>query len=67
MNSKKGIINYQSLKAELDTVLDELQNDTTDVDAALKGYERGLELIRQLEKYLKTAENHIKQLQADQE
>ena len=59
--------NYQSLKTELDTVLDELQRDTTDVDAALKGYERGLELIQQLETYLKTAENHIKHLQADRE
>ena len=66
-STTKATKNYQSLKTELDTVLDELQHDSIDVDAALKGYERGLELIQQLETYLKTAENHIKQLQADRE
>lgn len=60
-------INYQALKAELDTVLDNLQQPDTDVDAALKGYQRGLELIGQLENYLKTAENEIVKLQANQE
>ncbi|MBC7708326.1 exodeoxyribonuclease VII small subunit [Polaromonas sp.] len=57
---------YKTLKAELDDVLDALQRDDTDVDAALAGYERGLELISQLEAYLQTAENKIKQLQANQ-
>ena len=58
---------YQTLKTELDTVLDQLQKPDTDVDAALKGYQRGLELITQLESYLKTAENKIITLQASQE
>ena len=58
---------YQALKAELDTVLDQLQQPDTDVDAALKGYQRGLELITQLETYLKTAENQIVTLKPNQE
>ena len=59
-------IDYQALKAELDTVLDELQLPDTDIDAVLKGYQRGLELVSQLENYLKTAENQITKLPASQ-
>jgi exodeoxyribonuclease VII small subunit len=55
---------YQTLKNELDEVLMQLQDESTGIDAALRGYERGLELTRQLEDYLKTAENRIVQLKA---
>ena len=58
-------IDYKALRAELDEVLDQLQQDDTDIDAALKGYEKGLKLIGQLETYLQTAENTIKKLQSD--
>ena len=58
-------IDYKALRSELDEVLDQLQQDDTDIDAALKGYEKGLKLIGQLEAYLQTAENTIKKLQAD--
>lgn len=58
---------YQSLKTELDDVLVQLQQDDTDVDAALKGYERGLTLVTQLEVYLQSAENKIIQLQPQME
>ena len=51
---------YQSLKNELDTIMAELQRDDLDVDLALQHYKRGLELVKQLEQYLKTAENQIK-------
>lgn len=60
-------LSYQALKAELDIVLDQLQQPDIDVDATLKGYQRGLELISQLEAYLKTAENQIIALQANRE
>lgn len=60
-------VSYQALKAELDTVLNQLQQPDTDVDATLKGYQQGLELISQLEAYLKTAENRIILLQANRE
>jgi exodeoxyribonuclease VII small subunit len=54
--------NYRDLKAELDTIMAELQRDDLDVDAALKHYKRGQELIKQLETYLKTAENTLSEL-----
>lgn len=57
---------YQTLKNELDEVLMQLQDESTDIDAALKGYERGLELTKQLEAYLKSAENRIIQLKSNE-
>lgn len=55
---------YQSLKAELDSIMAELQRDDLDVDLALQHYGRGLELVHQLEQYLKTAENQVTELKA---
>jgi exodeoxyribonuclease VII small subunit len=55
---------YQELKVELDQVMSKLQQEELDVDEALKLYERGLQLVQELEKYLKTAENSVKQLKA---
>ena len=57
-------VNYQKLSAELDTILAQLQADDVDIDAALKLYERGVELSKQLESYLKTAQNKVAKLQA---
>jgi exodeoxyribonuclease VII small subunit len=55
---------YESLRQELDDILDELQREDLTVDKALAGYKRGLELVRQLETYLKTAENNVSELKA---
>lgn len=55
---------YEELRTELDTILTELQSNELDIDQALKQYERGREVIKQLEAYLETAENQIKVLQA---
>ena len=55
---------YQSLKAELDSILAELQDENIDVDQTVQKYKRGLELIKQLETQLQDAENTITQLQA---
>lgn len=57
---------YQTLKNELDTLIENLQHNETDVDAALKGYERGLAIIKQLQLYLEASENKIKQLKLNQ-
>jgi exodeoxyribonuclease VII small subunit len=53
---------YETLKTELDTIMAELQREDLDVDEALKHYQRGLELIRQLEQYLAKAENKVTEL-----
>jgi exodeoxyribonuclease VII small subunit len=55
---------YAELQTELDALLTELQRDELDVDEALRYYERGLELVQQLEAYLRNAENKITELQA---
>ena len=60
----KPAIDYQTLQAELDTVMAELQREDLDVDAALKHYQRGLELVEQLQQYLETAENKVIELKA---
>ncbi len=57
--------NYEQLRIELDTILSELQSQELDVDKALEKYQRGLELAQQLEKYLKTAENKVRQLKTE--
>ena len=55
---------YESLNSELEAIMLELQNEGLDIDLALKHYERGLELVKALENYLKTAENKINELKA---
>ncbi len=55
---------YAELRQELDIVLGTLQQDDIDVDDALKAYERGMELVHQLEAALKVAENKITKLKA---
>lgn len=55
---------YQVLASELDDILAELQQSDLDVDVAVKKYERGLELIKELEKYLGEAENRVSELKA---
>jgi exodeoxyribonuclease VII small subunit len=56
--------NYAELKAELDEVMEKLQSDDIGVDEALKAYERGMELVKQLEAKLNEAENKITKLKA---
>ena len=52
------------MKDELENIMVKLQAEDIDVDEALKLYERGLELVKQLNKYLKTAENTVQELKA---
>ena len=53
---------YRAMSDELESIVADLQQDDIDVDVAMQKYERGLDLIKQLEKYLKTAENKIEKL-----
>ncbi|HUY85426.1 MAG TPA: exodeoxyribonuclease VII small subunit [Candidatus Dormibacteraeota bacterium] len=57
-------INYQKLQAELDQIMHELQREDIDVDEALKAYERGLSIIKDLEQYLGQAENRVREIKA---
>jgi exodeoxyribonuclease VII small subunit len=53
---------YKQLQTELDEVLEKIQAEELNVEEAIKLYEQGEKLIRELETYLKTAENKIKKL-----
>ena len=64
INPQEPVPSYQVLKDELETVMAELQREDLDVDVALKHYQRGLELVRQLEQYLETVENKVIELKA---
>lgn len=60
----KKDLDYQSLSDELDTLLANLQRSDIQVDEAMKLYERGLGLIKQLEERLEQAENELVKLKA---
>ena len=62
MKTNKSETTYAELKSELDGVLNALQQDDISVDDAMKCYERGMELVKQLETTLKDAENKITKL-----
>lgn len=58
---------YHAMSSELEQILAELQQEDIDIDAAMKRYERGLQLIAELETYLKTAETKITKLKSSAE
>ena len=55
---------YQDLETELQDIIAWFEGDTFDVDEAVGKYRRGLELITELETYLGTAENTVRELKA---
>lgn len=59
-----GPIDYKALQQELDTILSKLQHSELDIDEAVKAYERGMELVKELEMYLSKAENTVTKLKA---
>ena len=60
----KNDATYLELNTELDGILSRLQSGNLDIDEAVQCYERGTELVKQLEAYLKQAENKITKLKA---
>ena len=60
--AQKKPLDYKELNNELDDIIDQLQNPETDIDEALLLYARGQKVVKELEQYLKTAENSVKKL-----
>lgn len=60
-------IDYKALSTELDQVLDKLQAGDVDIDEAMTLYERGMTITKELESYLKTAENKVRKVKAEWE
>ena len=52
-------ISFKELNNELETILEKLQSSELDVDQILVEYQKGIEIVEQLEKYLETARNKI--------
>jgi exodeoxyribonuclease VII small subunit len=55
---------YQDLETELQGIIGWFEGDNFDVDEAVAKYKRGLELLKELEQYLNTAENTVRKLKA---
>ncbi|MEO8863313.1 MAG: exodeoxyribonuclease VII small subunit [Candidatus Saccharimonadales bacterium] len=53
---------FKQLQADLDVVLEKLQSDEVDIDQALGLHKQGQDIIKQLEVYLKNAQNEIKKI-----
>lgn len=62
MTDKK--FDYRKSSDELDALLDRLQSGELSIDEAVPAYEKGMQLVKELEQHLKTAENRITELQA---
>lgn len=52
-------LNYRQLNQQLEEILDQLQGSDLDIDEAIKKYEQGMAIVKDLEKYLKEAENKV--------
>ncbi len=51
--------NYQQLSQQLESILNDLQNGNLDIDDAIKQYEQGMKIVKQLQTYLKEADNKV--------
>lgn len=60
----KQNVDYAKLSEELDEIISSMQSGDVDVDQAVKKYERGMEIAKQLEQYLQEAENKVKKVKA---
>jgi len=62
MTAKPKIRTYNLIRTELDQALSWFESDNLDVDEAIEKYKKAIELTRELEIYLKNAENTITKL-----
>lgn len=54
---------YRNLRQELDEILNSIQSGDLEIDEATKQYERAMDIVAKLEKYLNDAENKITKVQ----
>lgn len=53
---------YQKMAEELASYIEWFEGDTVNLDEAIAKYEQAMELLEQMEKYLKTAQNKISKI-----
>jgi exodeoxyribonuclease VII small subunit len=63
-SSKERTKSYRVLSAELDELMNWFESGDVNLDEAVVKYKKAMELITELESYLKTAENEIKKITA---
>ncbi len=56
---------FQHMSDELDAILEQFQSGELTIDQATEAFERGMQLVGKLEKYLKTAENKVIKVKAN--
>lgn len=61
---EKSLDNYEKMYAELESIIELLQSGELSLDDAVANYERSVELINKLQKYLKEAENKVTKIKA---
>jgi exodeoxyribonuclease VII small subunit len=54
--------NYRQMSEELAELIEWFESQDPDIDRALEKYNQAMELIEQMEEYLKTAENKIRKI-----
>ncbi|MCW1908755.1 MAG: exodeoxyribonuclease VII small subunit [Candidatus Saccharibacteria bacterium] len=58
----KQPFNYQAKTAELESFIAKLESGELDIDEALTAYEAAQKVLKELEAYLKTAENKVEKI-----
>ena len=66
MDEDKNFVFKDAIK-KIEEIVQTLEDDTIDLDVALKKYETGVKLIRKCNEYLNQAELRLKELTRDQD
>ena len=66
MDEDKNFVFKDAIK-KIEEIVQALEDDTIDLDVALKKYEAGVKLIRKCNEYLNQAELRLKELTRDQD
>ncbi len=64
MASKAKELSFSEKLAELEAILAWFDDDSTDIDASIKKFERGMVLSTELQSYLEKAENKVQKIKA---
>lgn len=64
MAATKDNMDYRELSNELNDILESLQTSELDIDKAISDYERGMVIVKELDRYLKSAENKINKIKS---
>lgn len=58
----KNKTSYKDLNDQLESIMEDLNDEATDLDEAIEKYEKANKIIAEIEKYLEQSENTIKKL-----